>query len=315
MLNLCVASIPDSFVRMKIKIWIKAFRLRTLPLALSSTILGSCLAYAHGKFNWKVLILASSTTLFLQVLSNLANDFGDALHGADNEKRIGPTRVTQHGLVTRREMLFMIVAFIIAALASGSLLIIIGLKGIKLHKILLFFALGISSVIAAIKYTVGKNPYGYIGLGDIFVFLYFGIVGVAGTFYLHTHYFDPWILLPSSAIGLLSSGVLNLNNMRDQENDALSGKRTLVVRIGAKAAKYYHVALVSLSLIFSITYGLVYFSSVYQYLFFITVPLFVLNIREVIRNTEPVELNVELKKLALSTFAFSVTFGVGMILG
>lgn len=300
---------------MKTRIWLKAFRLRTLPLALSSTILGSCLAYAHGRFNWLVLILASTTTLFLQILSNLANDFGDALHGVDNFKRLGPTRVTQHGLVTRREMLVMIIIFITATLVSGSLLILIGLKGIKLHKILIFFGLGISSIIAAIKYTVGKKPYGYIGLGDIFVFLYFGIVGVAGTFYLHTHYFDPWILLPSSAIGLLSSGVLNLNNMRDQENDALSGKRTLVVRIGSKAAKYYHVGLISLSLVFSLTYGLIYFSSVYQYLFFITIPLFVLNIQKVISNTEPVKLNAELKKLALSTFAFSVTFGIGLIIG
>ncbi len=297
---------------MSIRIWMKAFRLRTLPLALSCSVLGSFLAYAHGDFNWLIFILASITILFLQILSNLANDYGDSLHGVDNEKRIGPQRVTQHGLVSPKQMRVMVSLFAFSALASGCLLIFIGLH--DLGNILFFFFLGISAIFAAIKYTVGKNPYGYIGLGDLFVFLFFGIVGVACTFYLHTQTFDPWILLPSSAIGLLSSGVLNLNNMRDIENDARTGKRTLVVRIGTRAAKYYHVTLISLSLLFSMVYTIKYFDSIYQLLYVLTFPLFVLNIRVVLQNTEPNELNNELKKLALSTFAFSVTFGLGLIL-
>jgi 1,4-dihydroxy-2-naphthoate polyprenyltransferase len=299
---------------MNIRIWIKAFRLRTLPLALSSAILGSFLAYAQGTFHWKILILATTTTLFLQILSNLANDYGDAMHGIDSIHRLGPSRVTQSGLVTIKQMRIMIILFVTLSLASGSFLILTGLHLIGWKAILVFFLLGISAIFAAIKYTVGKNPYGYIGFGDIFVFIYFGIVGVAGTYYLHVNTFDPWILLPASAIGLLSSGVLNLNNMRDIENDARSGKRTLVVYIGKQAAKIYHLVLISLSIVFSLVYTFVHFSSFYQFLFILTCPLFILNVIVVMKNTEPGELNKELKKLALSTFAFSVTFGLGLIL-
>jgi 1,4-dihydroxy-2-naphthoate octaprenyltransferase len=297
-----------------LNIWIKAFRLRTLPLALSSAILGSFLAYAHDSFHWYVFILAILTTLFLQILSNLANDYGDAVHGTDNENRVGPLRIMQSGLVTRRQMRQMIALFIVLALASGTLLIFTGLRNIGWKTILFFFILGLSAIYAAIKYTIGKNPYGYIGLGDVFVFIYFGIVGVAGTFYLHTNSFDPWILLPASAIGLLSSGVLNLNNMRDIENDTISGKRTLVVHIGSKAAKYYHLALISLSIVFSLIYTFVKFDSAYQFLFILTCPLFALNAVVVMKNTDPGELNIELKKLAFSTFIFSITFGLGLIL-
>ncbi|MBN1790735.1 MAG: 1,4-dihydroxy-2-naphthoate polyprenyltransferase [Bacteroidales bacterium] len=298
----------------KLSIWIGAFRLRTLPLALSSAILGSFLAFAKGEFRWYILVLALFTTLFLQILSNLANDYGDAMHGTDNEKRLGPPRITQSGLVTKKQMRWMILLFVILALVSGSLLIFAGLRSIGWKPVLVFFILGMSAIFAAIKYTIGKNPYGYIGLGDIFVFIYFGILGVAGTYYLHVNTFDPWILLPASAIGLLSSGVLNLNNMRDVENDARSGKRTLVVYIGSQAAKIYHMMLIILSIVFSLVYTIVQFNSVYQFLFILTCPLFAVNIIAVMRNTDPRELNTELKKLAMSTFVFSVTFGIGLIL-
>jgi 1,4-dihydroxy-2-naphthoate polyprenyltransferase len=179
---------------------------------------------------------------------------------------------------------------------------------------LVYFILGLSAIYAAIKYTIGRNPYGYIGFGDLFVFIYFGIVGVAGTYYLHVNTFDPWVLLPASAIGLLSSGVLNLNNMRDIENDARSGKRTLVVHIGSKAAKIYHLILISLSITFGMVYTIIQFNSLYQFLFMLTCPLFALNVIVVLKNTDPSELNGELKKLALTTFAFSLTFGIGLII-
>lgn len=295
-------------------IWLKAFRLRTLPLALSSAILGSFLAFAHDSFKWYILLLATTTTLFLQILSNLANDYGDAQHGTDNEKRIGPLRFTQSGLVTKHQMKRMITAFTVLSLISGSLLIITGLYQLGWKVIAIFFGLGFSAIYAAIKYTIGKNPYGYIGLGDLFVFIYFGIVGVAGTFYLHVNTFDPWILLPAAAIGLLSSGVLNLNNMRDIENDTRSGKRTLVVNLGSKAAKIYHLILISLSIIFSLVYTIIQYNSWYQFLFILTCPLFALNVIVVMKNTDPLELNAELKKLALTTFAFSITFGIGLII-
>jgi 1,4-dihydroxy-2-naphthoate polyprenyltransferase len=299
---------------MNIRIWIKAFRLRTLPLALSSAILGSFLAYAHGSFHFEILLLAAITTLFLQILSNLANDYGDAMHGTDNTDRLGPQRFTQSGLITKQQMQTMILVFVILSLISGSFLIFAGLRQIGWKTILIFFLLGISAIYAAIKYTVGKNPYGYIGFGDIFVFVYFGIIGVAGTYYLHTNTLDPLVFLPASAIGLLSSGVLNLNNMRDIENDSRSGKHTLVVHIGSKAAKIYHLILISLSILFSLIYTFIHFNSFYQFLFILTCPLFALNVIVVMRNTEPVELNRELKKLVFSTFAFSVTFGLGLIL-
>ncbi len=297
-----------------IGVWIKAFRLRTLPLALSSTILGSLLAFADKKFSWIIFLLAICTTLFLQVLSNLANDYGDALHGADNEKRLGPQRVTQSGLVARSQMFTMIVIFVVLSLISGSLLIISGLHDAGLIKIVCFFILGISAIAAAIKYTVGKNPYGYVGLGDIFVFIYFGLAGVAGTYYLHVGTFDPWILLPAASIGMLSSCVLNLNNMRDVESDSLTGKRTLVVRIGKKSAKAYHVALLTISLILSLIYTLKHFSSVLQFIFVLTFPLFYFNAKVVIMNSVPVELNNELKRLAINTFIFSLAFGICQII-
>lgn len=298
----------------KTAIWIKAFRLRTLPLAFSSAILGSFLAFAHNGFRWYIFLLATCTTLTLQILSNLANDYGDAMHGTDNAKRIGPQRITQSGLVTKKQMRLMILLFVVLALISGSLLIFMGLQHISWKTILIFFILGLSAIYAAIKYTIGKNPYGYIGFGDLFVFIYFGIVGVVGTYYLHVNTFDPWILLPASAVGLLSSGVLNLNNMRDIENDARSGKRTLVVYLGSKAAKIYHLILITLSVIFSLIYTIVHFNSFYQFLFILTCPLFALNIIMVMKNTDPRELNRELKKLALSTFAFSITFGIGLVI-
>jgi 1,4-dihydroxy-2-naphthoate octaprenyltransferase len=305
---------PNLSHSMKVAVWIKAFRLRTLPLALSSTILGSFLAFAKNRFSWSVFVLATLTTLFLQILSNLANDYGDTLNGADNENRIGPERVTQSGLVSRFQMRSMIIIFVVLSLITGTLLIFKGLHSLGWEKIFIFFILGISAIYAAIKYTVGKNPYGYVGLGDVFVFIYFGIAGVAGTYYLHVNSFDPWILLPASAIGLLSSCVLNLNNMRDIESDSLTGKRTLVVRMGSKQAKVYHILLLALSLVFSLIYSIEHFNSIYQFIFVLTFPFFFLNAKVVLQNTKPVELNAELKNLAITTFVFSLTFGLGVIL-
>jgi 1,4-dihydroxy-2-naphthoate octaprenyltransferase len=297
---------------MKIRIWLKAFRLRTLPLAMSCTILGSFLAYAHGTFSWTVFMLALFTTLFLQILSNLANDYGDTMHGVDNEKRIGPERVTQKGWVSKVQMRRVMILFALLAFFSGSLLIFIGLKNAL--QIVLFYLFGLAAIFAAIKYTVGSNPYGYIGFGDLFVFLFFGILGVTGTYYLHTHSFNPWIVLPASSLGMLSAAVLNLNNMRDIENDTLTGKKTLVVRIGSRIAKIYHATLILISMVLSILYTIKFFNSAYQLLFLITFPLFFIDIKVVWQNTQPGELNNELKKLALSTFAFSFTFGIGFLL-
>lgn len=297
---------------MKVAVWLRAFRLRTLPLALSCSIMGSFLASADGKFKWDVFTLASLTTLFLQILSNLANDYGDTVHGVDNQSRKGPGRVTQLGLVSKPAMKLAIIIFAVLGFIAGSMLIFAGLHDPR--QITVFYILGIIAIMAAVKYTIGKNPYGYVGFGDLFVFLFFGILGVAGTYFLHTNSFSFWILLPAAAIGMLSSGVLNLNNMRDIENDAQSGKRTLVVRLGSKGAKLYHASLITLSMVFSLIYILKFYHSIYQLLFILTFPLFVMNIIVVLKNTEPHELNSELKKLSISTFIFAMIFGLGLIL-
>ena len=295
-------------------IWLKAFRLRTLPLALSATLLGSFLGYADQKFKWGVLVFGTLTTLFLQILSNLANDYGDAKKGTDNENRLGPLRVTQSGLVSRRQMKMMILLFVLLSFISGSLLIWTGLGTSKLLSYAVFFLLGFSAIFAAVKYTIGSRPYGYVGFGDIMVFVYFGILGVAGTYFLHTQSFHLSILLPASSIGLLSVGVLNINNMRDHENDAVNGKFTLVVRMGVKWAKAYHVVLLFTAFLLGLAYTLIQYESIIQLMFFLSIPLLASDINKVLTNTVPIELNTELKKLAVATLVFSVSFGLGLIL-
>ncbi len=298
----------------KLRFWIQAFRLRTLPLALSSAILGSFLAYADGRFNPFVFGLAISTTTFLQILSNLANDFGDSQHGIDNINRVGPERTVQSGKISKREMKRLIVVFVILSFISGGLLIFSGIQATNSGVIILFFILGIASIVAAIKYTVGKNPYGYSGLGDIFVFVFFGLLGVCGTYFLHTNHLDPMLLLPAASVGLLSAGVLNLNNMRDIENDAASGKKTLVVRIGSQKAKVYHALLIVLSPLLSLIYVIETWQSVYQLMFLLSVFPLGFHLYEVLKNHVPDKLNNQLKVLALTTFFFSVTYSIGIFL-
>lgn len=295
-------------------IWIKAFRLRTLPLALSATVLGSFLGFAEDMFKWGVFIFGTLTTLFLQILSNLANDYGDALKGTDNEERLGPLRVTQAGLVSRKQMRWMIGLFAALSLLSGSLLIWIGLRGGDMLGYAIFYLLGFAAIFAAVKYTIGKRPYGYDGLGDLMVFVFFGIVGVAGTYFLHTNSFEVSILLPASSVGLLSMGVLNLNNMRDHVNDAESGKNTLVVRMGLSWAKVYHVILLVTAFLLALTYTIINFESYLQLMLLIPVPLLFADVKKVINNTVPLELNPQLKRLAMATLLFSVLFGLGLVL-
>jgi 1,4-dihydroxy-2-naphthoate polyprenyltransferase len=296
------------------QIWLSAFRLRTLPLAVSATTLGSLLAHAENRFRWGVFIFGTLTTLFLQILSNLANDYGDARKGTDNEQRLGPLRVTQSGLVSQKQMRWMITVFVLLSLLSGSLLIWSGLRGDNMLLYVLFFLLGLSAIFAAVKYTIGRRPYGYVGFGDIMVFIYFGILGVAGTYFLHTHTLHPTILLPASSVGLFSAGVLNLNNLRDHENDAMNGKHTLVVRMGVRWAKTYHVILLLTALVLALIYTVLHFKSYYQLIFLLPVPLLISDINKVITNTVPIELNRELKRLAVATLLFSLSFGIGLVL-
>ncbi|HPR33192.1 MAG TPA: 1,4-dihydroxy-2-naphthoate polyprenyltransferase [Prolixibacteraceae bacterium] len=299
---------------MNIKIWLQAFRLRTLPLALSNAVMGSFLALADGRFRWPVLVLTLCTITFLQILSNLANDYGDAVSGKDTQERTGPQRVTVSGLVTRKEMKRMIGIFISLSLLSGTLLIFFGLKGLSWKEPVVFFVLGLGAIAAALKYTLGKKPYGYKGLGDLFVFLFFGLLGVIGTYYLHTNWFEIHVIIPAVIIGLFSTGVLNINNLRDTETDRKTGKLTLAVQFGDDFARKYHILLLAGGWFFCLAYLGIHYQSPWQGLCLLSLPLFIRNGKIVLHEHAPERLNRELKNLALATFLFALLFGLGMSL-
>ena len=294
--------------------WLVSFRLRTLPLSLSTIFMGSFLAAFHGSFSWIIFSLAVLTTLCLQILSNLANDYGDAVSGVDNQGRIGPERSIQAGLITKAQMKKAIIVFIFLSLISGIALIIAGTKGIKLSYGILFFALGIGAIIAALKYTMGKNPYGYSGFGDVFVFIFFGLVGVMGVYFLYTHSFSAEEFLLAISMGCFSTGVLNLNNLRDRENDAAFGKRTLVVKIGAEKAKIYHAVLLSIGMLTAIIYYIINVIPIWKYFFVLAFIGIIKSIIVVFKNKNPELLDSELKKLAISTLLFSLLFGLSILL-
>ena len=298
---------------MKIKPWIEAFRLRTLPLALSNTIIGSCLAAADEKFRWPIFGLAALTTVMLQIMSNMANDYGDFVNGKDTAERIGPKRMVQSGEITPRIMLRGIILIGILCAVSGVSLIVIGTEGIPVTNMLLFGVLGLAAITAAIKYTVGKNPYGYRGLGDIFVFIFFGLVGVIGTYFLHTQTFRWDLLLPASAIGMLSTGVLNMNNMRDYEADKNAGKTTIVVSMGVKKAAYYHLFLVGGAVLLAILYTLLNYHAAWQWLFVLSFPILFLNLKKVYTYKNALELYPELPRLSMASLVFALTFGIGLL--
>lgn len=299
-----------------LKYWLHAFRLRTLPLAVSSILVGSALAYPSPDnaylFRWSILGLALLTAILLQLLSNLANDLGDHEHGTDNAQRVGPQRAVQSGAISPATMKR---AMLIAgglAFASGMALIIVAL-GFS-SSTLLFLVIGLLTIGAAVKYTFGRNPYGYAGLGDISVLLFFGIVGVCGTFYLQTRALDPMVLLPALGFGLLSTGVLNVNNMRDIRNDKASGKITLAVRLGFDGAKGYHGILIVAGLLCVILFTAMRFRGMPQWAFLLIAPALASHMRTVLRSHDPASLDPQLKKLALGTFFTAIAFSVGLIL-
>lgn len=296
-----------------VKVWIKAARLRTLPLALSVTLLGSLLALHDKPFSTPVLLLGLLTTLFLQILSNFANDYGDSMNGMDNEFRVGPKRTVQSGDIKPPQMLTAVIITSLLALISGLLLIGYSFNFDFTLGGIVFFLLGIAALAAAINYTVGKNPYGYVGFGDMFVYIFFGLLGVLGTYYLHTHRVNGLVILPSSAAGLLSTAVLNLNNMRDIQGDSKSGKRTLVVLMGSSRAHVYHLLLIIAAFACFMAYTLLVYESPLQWIFLVTLPFFSIHLKRVFNTTPPSALDPELKKLAIATFVTSLLFGVGLL--
>ncbi|MDN3594942.1 1,4-dihydroxy-2-naphthoate octaprenyltransferase [Zunongwangia endophytica] len=297
----------------KINSWVNAARLRTLPLSLSGILVGTAIAAQQGYFNLGIFSLALATTLGLQVLSNFANDYGDGVKGTDNDERIGPQRAIQSGLITHAEMKNGIIATSILTFILAVLLIYASFGRENFLYSLVFIGLGVASIVAAIKYTVGNSAYGYRGLGDIFVFIFFGIVGVFGSFFLYANNLEWTVLMPAAAIGLLSAGVLNLNNMRDRIPDEKSGKITLAVKLGQKAAKTYHYFLILGAILLMVIYSALFYGGWDDLIFYVTFIPLVLHIKRVMQNESPALLDPELKILALCTFAMSILFGLGQI--
>lgn len=294
-----------------IKPWIQAARLRTLPLSVSGIIVGSAYAYHQGFSDWRIVVLALLTTLGLQVLSNYANDYGDGVKGTD-ANRIGEKRLVAAGIISAKQMkrAVLITANITFILALGLIYIAFGKENFVLS--LIFILLGISSIGAAIKYTVGKGAYGYSGFGDVFVFVFFGWVSVIGSNFLFTHSIDWKLFLPASSIGLLSVAVLNLNNMRDIENDTIAGKNTLVVKMGLNWAKKYQEACIAMASILFIVFCIVVKVSAIPVII-INIPL-LLHIGKIKKSEKYEDFDPELKKVALSTFALSILFWLTLFL-
>lgn len=297
-----------------IKTWIKAARLRTLPLAFSGIILAIFIAYSQGVFKLDIFILAIITTLLLQILSNFANDYGDYSHGTDNENRVGPARTLQSGAISPKAM--KIAMYITGTLAFifGISLLFVALDQILNPIFILFLLLGIAAIGAAIKYTVGKNNFGYVGLGDVMVFIFFGIAAVWGTYFLMALTMDWPVLLPAAAIGFLSSGVLNVNNMRDIDNDKASGKNTVAVRLGVMQSKMYHAFLIIGSLFLFIVYTNILAKPFIGLSLFLPYTLLFLHLLKVLKTKTQKELDPELKRLSLTTLLIAFWLGIGLIL-
>lgn len=301
------------------KAWIAAARPRTLPLALASIILGSFLAAsthttAGAHFSWDIALLAALTTICLQILSNFANDYGDAVSGKDTEFRVGPRRAVATGDISKEAMLRGIIVTALLSLVSGVCLLIVALYEAETTTFWALLMLGLLSIAAAVGYTNGKRPYGYAGFGDIAVLIFFGWVGVLGTYFLHTLTVGPMLLLPATSVGLFATGVLNINNIRDIETDTMTGKKSIPARLGRQLAIRYHWGLLLAGITCALAYSLLTNAPALSYLYVLSFPLLVLNGRVVATHKHPAELNPRLGQLALTTLLFVLLFGIGQLL-
>lgn len=297
-----------------LKVWVSAMRLRTLPLSVSGIIIGASLAHYNGFFKLNIFVLALCTTICLQILSNLANDYGDGIKGTDNNGRIGPERALQSGKITPAQMFHAIKVNIILVIFFAFTLIFNAFGLNNFLYSMFYFVLGGLSIAAAIKYTVGESAYGYRALGDLFVFIFFGLVSVIGSYFLFAKQIDHVLLLPAISVGLLSVSVLNLNNMRDIESDKKSNKITLAVKFGKKGSKIYHITLLLLAIFISLLFALFYYTSPFNLIFLVAFIPLIGHIKKVLKNKEPKLLDSQLKVLALTTFVFSILLGIGQLL-
>jgi len=298
---------------LKVSAWISALRLRTLPLALSTVGTGSFLAIHNNTFSWDVFSWAVITTVLLQILSNLANDYGDSQNGADSIYRVGPERAVQSGIISAREMRIGIFILVVLAFSSGIILLVQAL-GFPSLEFFAFLGIGILSIAAAYTYTAGKRPYGYYGFGDLMVLVFFGLVGVGGSYYLFSPKFQTGIILPAISLGLLATGVLNINNMRDIESDKKAAKITIPVRIGFARAKVYHTILLLTAVITALLYILLQEYSNLSLIFLLGIPLIFINLIKVNKTKIPALLDPLLRQLAIATFFFMLFFGLSIIL-
>lgn len=299
---------------LNISVWISTARPKTLPLALASIITGSALAYHVQQFSWAIFLLAILTALFLQILSNFANDFGDHVKGSDTSERIGPLRGIQQGELSIEQLKKGLIITIIASLISGLMLIIVACN--SWSDLFTFILLGLLAIIAAITYTVGKKPYGYIGLGDLSVVLFFGWLGVGGSFYLQTKTLSSPILLIATASGLLAAAVLNINNLRDLEQDRKVGKNTLAVRLGPHSAKIYHFAILTLTMIIHVAFIFNFDapSSLATKLILLGFPLLIWHCYKVFKIQQPIHYRPLLAEMALIALFINMIFSIGWII-
>lgn len=291
--------------------WLESLRLKTLPLALSGIILGSALAYWHHHFSWLIMFFSLFTATLLQILSNLANDYGDMKKGSDDPNRIGPLRGMQKGLISPSQMKKALILTAVLSIISGLCLLFLSCH--TLSDFIGFLFLGLLSIIAAITYTVGIKPYGYRGLGDISVLLFFGLLAVIGVYYLQTKSFQFFLLLPALGSGLLSVAVLNVNNLRDIENDQKAGKNTIVVRLGPIKGRYYHVTLLLLAFLLISLFVAIKLSGLFAWSFIIVLPLVVKHIHYVITHLNATAMRpmlVEMVKIAILT---NLLLSIGII--
>ena len=299
----------------KLKMWWETARPKTLPLALASIFTGSALGYWANPqgFNGLVMALCLLTTILLQVLSNFANDYGDHQKGSDTEERIGPLRGIQKGAISEKELKWGLILMVVASFLSGSFLI--GIAYENLSDLFAFAGLGILAIVAAITYTVGAKPYGYMGLGDISVLVFFGLLGVGGTYYLQTHSIDSHIILPAIGSGLLASAVLNINNLRDIEQDAKAGKNTLAVRLGAYKGRVYHCILLSVAALCYLAFAVATAISWRNYLFVLAMPLLAKHAIFVYRSQQPSELRPMLAQMSMISLLINILFSLGLLIG
>ena len=299
----------------KLQMWWETARPKTLPLALASIFTGSALGYWANPqgFNGLVMALCLLTTILLQVISNFANDYGDHQKGSDTEERIGPLRGIQKGAISAKELKWGLILMVGASFLSGSFLI--GIAYENLSDLFAFAGLGILAIVAAITYTVGAKPYGYMGLGDISVLVFFGLLGVGGTYYLQTHSIDSHIILPAIGSGLLASAVLNINNLRDIEQDAKAGKNTLAVRLGAYKGRVYHCILLSMAALCYLAFAVATAISWTNYLFVLAMPLLAKHAIFVYRSQQPSELRPMLAQMSMISLLINILFSLGLLIG